>query len=289
MDVETALRAHGGLAKRATLRSMGISDSMISTALARGVIERPRNGWFVLQGTDARIIAAVRVGGSVGCRTALRAHGVWALDDEQLHIEVRRNSARLRSPSDKGRPYEKTAGVRVHWTTESRPWVPVSDVVTALRCFSKCAHPDELVCALDSALNLRMIHQTVAENLLSGAIADVGERPALDALSESGLETLARIRLARLGITSISQVKVFDIARLDLLIGDRLNVELDGRTWHEKKDQRAKDAARDAALTALGFVVLRFTFAQVIYDWDAVEAAILRVIADGGHLTAPRK
>ena len=39
-------------------------------------------------------------------------------------------------------------------------------------------------------------------------------------------------------------------------------------------------------LSLRGYTVLRFTYAQVVHDWPAVERAIARAIAAGAHLAA---
>jgi very-short-patch-repair endonuclease len=57
----------------------------------------------------------------------------------------------------------------------------------------------------------------------------------------------------------------------------KLAVELDGARYHSSPEDRRKDLARDAALAALGWVVLRFTYADVLRDADAVRARVLDV------------
>ena len=57
----------------------------------------------------------------------------------------------------------------------------------------------------------------------------------------------------------------------------KLAVELDGATHHTSPEDRRKDLARDRALAALGWVVLRFTYADVLRDPDGVRAKVLEV------------
>lgn len=57
----------------------------------------------------------------------------------------------------------------------------------------------------------------------------------------------------------------------------KLAVELDGARYHTSPEDRQRDLARDAALAALGWVVLRFTYAEVLRDPDAVRAKVLEV------------
>jgi very-short-patch-repair endonuclease len=57
----------------------------------------------------------------------------------------------------------------------------------------------------------------------------------------------------------------------------KIAVELDGAKYHTSPEDRRRDLARDTALAALGWVVLRFTYAEVLRDPDGVRARILEV------------
>ena len=103
----------------------------------------------------------------------------------------------------------------------------------------------------------------------------------LDPASESGLETLARLSLRGRGIRIRSQVQVAKIGRVDLLIGDRLVLELDGESFHGDFE---RDRARDRALIALGYVVMRITYRQLLEEWEVVERQILDVVRRREHL-----
>ena len=57
----------------------------------------------------------------------------------------------------------------------------------------------------------------------------------------------------------------------------KLAVELDGARHHTSPSDRQRDLARDRELAALGWVVLRFTYADVIRDAEGVRAKVLEV------------
>ncbi|MCZ2858143.1 DUF559 domain-containing protein [Blastococcus sp. VKM Ac-2987] len=57
----------------------------------------------------------------------------------------------------------------------------------------------------------------------------------------------------------------------------KLAVELDGARHHTSPADRRKDLARDRELAALGWVVLRFTYADVLRDPEGVRAKVLAV------------
>ncbi len=67
-------------------------------------------------------------------------------------------------------------------------------------------------------------------------------------------------------------------ARLDRAWPEvKIAVELDGARYHTSAEDRQRDLARDTALAARGWVVLRFTYAQVLRDPDGVRARVLEV------------
>ncbi|MET0830664.1 MAG: DUF559 domain-containing protein [Microbacterium sp.] len=108
---------------------------------------------------------------------------------------------------------------------------------------------------------------------------------AVTGLSDSGLETIVVLKLSPWGIPIRQQIVVAG-RRVDLLIGERLVVQIDGFEHHSTSAQRTKDVALDAELVLRGFTVLRFTYAQIVHDWDTVERSIARAIAAGAHRAA---
>jgi very-short-patch-repair endonuclease len=57
----------------------------------------------------------------------------------------------------------------------------------------------------------------------------------------------------------------------------KLAVELDGAAHHTSPEDRRADLERDRELAALGWVVLRFTYADVLRDPHGVRAKVLAV------------
>ncbi|WP_406250494.1 endonuclease domain-containing protein [Microbacterium sp. M] len=96
--------------------------------------------------------------------------------------------------------------------------------------------------------------------------------------ADSGLESLIRLRLHRIGIAVRTQVLIPGVGEVDFVIGDRLIVEADGRENHEGADRRHKDLVRDAAAAALGYQTLRFDYDLIVRNWSVVEAAILAAL-----------
>jgi hypothetical protein len=72
--------------------------------------------------------------------------------------------------------------------------------------------------------------------------------------------------------------------RLDAAYPDAgVAVELDGAAFHGSRAARERDLRRDSALAALGWVVLRFSYARLMSDPDGcrreIEAVVLRRLA----------
>jgi very-short-patch-repair endonuclease len=57
----------------------------------------------------------------------------------------------------------------------------------------------------------------------------------------------------------------------------KLAIELDGARYHTSPEARRSDLARDRELAAVGWVVLRFTYADVLRDPEGVRAKVLEV------------
>ncbi|BDV30216.1 endonuclease domain-containing protein [Microbacterium terricola] len=65
--------------------------------------------------------------------------------------------------------------------------------------------------------------------------------------------------------------------------GDSLAIQLDGFAHHSSAADRRRDIEADARLVALGYVVLRFDFHQVLFQWDHVLDTIRTAMAQGAH------
>ncbi|GAA1394196.1 hypothetical protein GCM10009599_18240 [Luteococcus peritonei] len=115
--------------------------------------------------------------------------------------------------------------------------------------------------------------------------ARASARRAIDALDrgESGTETLVRLRLRARGVRLRTQVEIAGVGRVDLLVGDRLVIEVDSRAHHTGAENYANDRRRDLVLRSKGYVVVRLTLAQVMHDWPAVEQHLLAMIRRGDH------
>jgi very-short-patch-repair endonuclease len=284
-DVITRL---GGAAKTVELLTAGISERELTDAVRTRRLLRPRKGWYVLPSTPADLIAAVRVGGRATCVTALRVHRIWVTDrPSRVHVAVHRQASRLRSVGDRRRRQVVVRDAVVHWAETARPRRAegsrlVEPPLAALRDAIGCLRGDDLFASVESALHTGVVSPVawsrMLETLPSDRRADL--EPAT-ALSGSGVESIFVRRIRRLPVRVVVRQQVqIGRDRVDVVIGERLVVELDSRRWHDP----AADRARAARLTIAGYAVLRFDYDLVLFDWDTVERAVIASLIRGDHL-----
>ncbi|WP_209560245.1 hypothetical protein [Frigoribacterium sp. PvP032] len=108
----------------------------------------------------------------------------------------------------------------------------------------------------------------------------------MDARSESGTESVARVRLVGHGLRPEIQVWLTTEIRVDLLLDGWLVVECTSYEFHSSPKQYNDDRVRIATLIALGYVVIEISYHQVFDDWDSLWAAISRLL-DRGRLQNP--
>ena len=104
----------------------------------------------------------------------------------------------------------------------------------------------------------------------------------------SGTETRVRLMLRRLRIRFVTQCVIRGVGRVDFLIGDRLILEVDSRSHHTSLEHYAKDRRRDAEAAAMGFMTMRTTFEEVMYDLAVLEQRILAIVRSRDHLWTAR-
>lgn len=283
------LRAKGGIASVADLRSAGVSARALQRAQSAGVIARVRRGWYSLPHTSAQLVRAVRVGGSLTCISGCGAHGLWEPWDLRLHVSVPKRSRHLKDPDDGDPIAGSTDQVVVHWNSDAPLTGIVLPIEECLAQVLRCQPAEIAFTILESALHKGKIdgfgRRLLAERVPSRSqlIVSAGSD------AESGTESLFQFRMMRLGVATRSQVLINGVGRVDFLIGDRLVVEIDSNAHHGDRAKRLRDLKRDATLAGLGFVYLRFDYTTVVWDWDLVASTVFAVVSRGEHLSPDRR
>jgi len=267
-----AVESRGGVARVRSLLSAGQSRYAVERAVDDGALVRLRRDWVAVPGADPELRAAARWGVVLSCITQARRIGLWVLHEDRCHVAAAPNAA--------GR---KPTLATVHW---ARPVVPrppdalEDGLENVLALVAACQPFERALVIWESALQKGLVDLPSLRALeLPASARAVLERAT--PYSDSGLETLFRTRLAWLRLPIRAQIWLHG-HRVDLLIGDRLVVQLDG--GHHVGPQRASDNSHDAVLLARGYHVLRFTYSQVVDQWPSVQDAVMRAVAAGLHL-----
>jgi very-short-patch-repair endonuclease len=274
----------------------GLSRRGIAAAVERGEVERLRRGVFADPGIPSPAKRAVRVGGRLTCVSAARLHGLRLLHEpRELHVSVASHATRLRHPDDHLRmlrPSVAPSGVRLHWTSGvATPGAMVSLEECLVHMFS-CLPDLDVLCALDSAREQvdwmpeqpQLLDGTAFDRLLQrlpSASSELARRSITG--SQAIGETVARERLRAVGVPVRAQVPLPGGYWADLLIGERLILDVDGEGPHTAAGAFDRDRGRVGWLTAVGYAHLSFSHRQVLTEWDSVDDVVRMLMRRGVH------
>ena len=234
-------------------------------------------GWYGTAATPQVAVLAMRMGGRLGCVSALQLHGVWHPPDVGMHVVFPTSASGRRSF---GR--EQGASVVRHWhgkTDRTGSAFAVAPLDLALAEALECQPNHYLIAMLDSVLHARLMSRNRLEAIIRRGPARVHHLlHHLDARSESGTESIAHYRLAMSGIVTSIQVTLRERDRLDLELDGWLGIEIDGREHHAHEAAFTRDRKRVARIMRGGRLVLQFSYATVIYEWEFVLETIRAVV-----------
>lgn len=272
------LAAREGIAHREQLAHAGFPVGLVRAFIRHGRAHAIRRFWIALPDATEDLRLAAQAGGLISCISLARRRGWWMPEGlgASLHLHLVPGSAGIRSPG-KG-------AVVAHWT---RPLVPIGraligSVEDALQHIATCIARDEARVLWESAARTeRLAPETLRRVRWSSRVArELADE--VEGLSDSGLETLVVLPLRRWGLRVRQQVRLGG-RFVDLLVGDRLVLQIDGFEFHASSRQRSQDIAHDAELRLRGFTVIRLSYAQIVHDWPGVERTIRRAVAVGLH------
>lgn len=256
-DIHDSFFSHG------QLRARGMTRRRIEAAVRQGRAVKVGWGWYAVPGSDPTVAAALARGRRITCYSALALYGLWVLDRSGTHEYGR-----------KGIGGRATTGHRAacRWPNDS----PVAPLHYALDDALRCGSASESAVVLESAINKRLLSFEEAESLLAAVPRDRRRQIGrISGLSESGTETLMHRILDAMRVPYRQQVRLAHGHRVDFRVGKRLIIECDSLAFHGNTiDAYRVDRARDLASMELGFHTLRFTWQQIVFEPDRVEAAI---------------
>lgn len=278
MTLEDWLRTQGGLAHRAVAADAGYDTRRVRAHAAAGRIRILRRCWIATDAAPADLVRAAQAGARLACVSAARHRGWWLppLVDESLHLHL----------SPHARSGDVPADALAHWSVPVAPagrFALVESAEDALRHVAACLAPEAARIVWESAIRAEALSVQALRLVRWRSPAASALAREVTGLSDSGLETVFVVRLGPWGLP-IQQQAVVAGHRVDVLIGERLVIQLDGFAHHQSAAQRGRDIAHDAELRLRGYTVLRFGYAQVVYDWPSVERTVARAVAAGLHL-----
>jgi very-short-patch-repair endonuclease len=249
----------------------------VQAAVAAGAVDIIRRRWLATSAAPTDKLAAAQAGARVACITLARERGWWMPEE----TDARRHLSLL--------PHARAGTIGkddvAHWT---KPVAPASahslheSIEDALAHIAVCTAPEAARVLWESAIRIEKLSVEALRNVVWTTRAASELALVVTDLSDSGLESIFLLRLEPWGLPIRQQV-ILAGHPVDFLIGERLVVQVDGHAHHSSAADRGRDVRHDAELRLRGYTVLRFTYAQVLHDWPAVERAIARAAAAALH------
>jgi hypothetical protein len=272
----------GGVATRAALIA-ATSRAEVDAALAAGDVVAVARGRYALPSADDALVAAHRLCGLVSHFSAAVLHG-WQvrLPPELPHVTV---------PRSRTVDAEQRRGVELHRTTlgpDDRDCAMTSKDRTLLDCM-RAGDFIAGLCVADSALRDGMTPRhlwAIARDARGPGSAQVRRIAKLaDGRAANAFESALRgIAIDVPGLNVVPQVSLYGtsgfLGRPDL-VDDRLGiiVEAESFEWHGDQAALYRDAKRFNRFVINGWLVLRFTWPEVMFHPRQVEV-ILQAAVD---------
>ena len=263
---------------------MGATGASLTAAVRRGFLVRLRRDHYALPDTDNHVADAVRVGGRLGCVSALADAGVFVLDSRFTHVCLSPLASRLRSPRSRFLPLTSTNrdGVELHWCELLDPYGGTESSVSmcdALLQSLDCQAEWLSVASFDSALYNGLVSLADVDRIFAAAPErhrHIGR--LLDGRAESGPESILRMIVVSAGYDFDLQVQMPGVGRVDMVVEGCLVVEADSRIGHAGWEKQRSDRSRDLELARRDFVTLRPVSEHILYSPDAVRDAITHLL-----------
>ncbi|MFF0911466.1 endonuclease domain-containing protein [Microbacterium enclense] len=264
----------GGAVHTSTVRDAGYGARAIAAAVARGDLDRVRRSWVVTPSCSTARRVAAAVSGRLTCVSAASERGFWTPPSPRPHVWVPRSASRL--PTDAAILHRATPPAAV------ARWDATEPVLNILFHVARCLPRADALAVWESALRARAVEADELTRIRwrSSRAAEFARVARI--LSDSGLETHFCELMAGIGVVVRQQVWI-DGHPVDGLIGDLLVVQIDGFAHHRKAADRRRDLRQDARLVLRGYTVLRFDYAQVLFEHAYVVDVVRTAMAQGRH------
>lgn len=257
MDPVTILAALGGAGRTEQLVAGGCSPHAIRAALAAGSVRRVRRGVLALPSAPPDAVVAVTLGVGLTCVSAFERLGLpLPQAPGRLHLAV---------------PYNFTPGARAvppsrfHYQGVRPPPGSVASASEALDCAGDCLDETWHLIAVDAALHrgLVTLGDVMDFRRSSRARAEFLVRHA-DGRSESPGETIARLALVQAGLRVCPQMYVDGAGHVDLVVENRVIVQVDGYGPHSGRRVFRRDREKSRAVIRAGRPQLTYAASELL-------------------------
>ncbi len=288
MDVITAIERSGGLATRAEL-IVSTSRADVDRALRTGAIVRAGHGRYTLVDIDAAAAVAFSLNGHLSLASAALHHG-W-------EVKTVPPLPHVVFPRKRNVPLMGRRQVVIHRADlgpDDVAGIATSRELTLLQCL-RSLPDDEALAVADSALRHGEIAtlRRVLSNVRGAGSAKVRRigREA-DARAANPFESVMRAICRQVpGLDVTPQVVLSSDhywACPDLVDHERrIVIECDSYEWHGNRQGFVKDVRRYTLLTAAGWVVLRFTWDDVMLRPGWVREVLRRAVGVDARTELP--
>jgi restriction endonuclease-like protein len=291
-EINAEAAAQRGLVVRHEAMAAGLSHDAVDRRLQNGQLERVQPRVYRAAGApvtwEQQLLGACRSTGGVASHRAAAA--LWGLDLPPGTLEV--TVTRPRCPRPKGVVLHRSTDLRAEDVTV-RFGIPVTNPLRTLLDLGAVLPPWLVDSAINSALAKKLVTLPGLEItlLLHGKKGRRGAgvlRRLLDErgglVPESELEGRMHRLCRRHGLPLpqfqyvIRNGKRF-IARVDFAYPElKVAIEVDGYLDHSSPDAFQRDRARQNDLVELGWIVLRFTWDDIVRHPEVVASRLRRIL-----------
>ncbi|WP_435745944.1 DUF559 domain-containing protein [Nocardioides sp. SYSU DS0663] len=288
-SVGEVLERLGGTATRRELVA-ATSRSAVDRATTSGDLLRLARGRWALPAVDDALKAAHALSGTVSHSSAALLHG-WAVKavPTKPHVTVPRNRKLVDPATD-------LSIHRADLLPADREGLLTSPARTLLDCLRTLPF-DEALAVADSALRdgFGSANLTSVTDGARGPGSARARRVAgfADARAANPFESVLRaIALDVPGLDVEAQVEIWEpefLGRVDLADRRlRIGLEADSFEWHGGRDQLASDCRRYNGLVVHGWLVLRFSWEDVMFHPGEVRRTLDAAVAERAQRTCRR-
>lgn len=274
MDPVRAIAELGGGARAVDILRRGVTWPELRAAVATGRVLRPALGTYVTPLLDRERTAAAALRGHVGCVSACGWWGVKSVrPPDALHLVF---------PTNRGVAHERIRPfgmLGVHREADYACDGLVECLDTAVDHAARCTRPIEQLVLVESAMKLGKLDPLAPSAFACGSDRRRAWLLQLAApTSQSVPESVAKAVLDAAGFRPRAQDPHDGVGHVDLGVGVRHGVEVDGWDTHGTKEAFAEDRRRDREMAARKKWPLRYTYADVMRDPRAFGLDVSRVI-----------